>query len=230
MNESILIVEDNHKLAGYIKQNLIEAGYQADIEPRGDKAVFTIINKQPDLVILDIMLPGLNGNEVCQTIRSDYKGKILMLTTLSDSQTEISSLNLGADDYMTKPFGSEMLLAHISALLRRPSLVESIQKIILGKLELNLISQSATFKGNDIELKPNEFELLALLAKNPDSILNRETISQALKGISYDGVDRSIDLRISYLRKKLDDNQEKPFRIKTIRSKGYVLLSDAWEK
>ncbi len=230
MNESILIVEDNHKLAEYVKHSLIEAGYVVSIESRGDKAVFTIIHKQPDLVILDIMLPGMNGQQVCQTVRADYKGKIVMLTTLSDAQTEVSSLNVGADDYITKPFGSDVLLARIAAVLRRPSLVEATRTLTLGKLTLDLISQLVTFNGEAIELKPNEFELLALLAKNADRLLNRESISQALKGTSYDGVDRSIDLRISYLRKKLNDNIETPFRIKTIRTKGYVLLSNAWDE
>ena len=230
MNKSILVVEDNLKLCHYLKKCLVEQGYDVKTESRGDKAVFRIVSGQPDLVILDIMLPGMNGREICQTVRTDYRGKLLMLTALNDTQNEVSCLNYGADDYVTKPIASTVLIARVAALLRRPSLFEVTTKIKLGVLELDLIFKEATLSEKTLELKPSEFELLALLAKNPDHIFNRNNIMQALRGIDYDGVDRSIDLRISHLRKKVSDNLEKPYRIKTIRGKGYILVSTAWEK
>ena len=228
MSTSILIVEDNAKLANYLKNSLTDAGYDVTTESRGDNAVFNILQKKPDLLILDIMLPGMNGREICQTVRADYRGKILMLTALDDTQNEVSSLNLGADDYVTKPVSSEVLHARVAALLRRPAMLKPSTHITIGKLAIDLAANTVTLDGHIIELKPNEYELLALLAKNPDSTFSRDNIMRALRGIDYDGVDRSIDLRVSYLRKKLGDNVDKPFRIKTIRSKGYVLLSDAW--
>lgn len=230
MSKAILIVEDNLKLANYLKQRLVEQDYDVSTESRGDKAVFRIVNGQPDLVILDIMLPGMNGREVCQTVRSDYRGKLLMLTALNDTENEVSCLNYGADDYVTKPVASEVLIARVAALLRRPSTIKPPTKIKLGLLEMDLVGKTLTLARKEIELKPNEFELLALLAKNPDHIFNRNSIMQALRGIDYDGLDRGIDSRISQLRKKLLDNLQKPYRIKTIHGRGYVLISDAWNK
>lgn len=227
--KSILLVEDNQKLANFIKNSLNEAGYKVDTETRGDKAAHRIIKETPDLVILDIMLPEMDGKQICQTVRNNYEGKILMLTALKDVDSEVASLNLGADDYLTKPVEEAILLAHIAALFRRPKLAEKIDCIQFGVLTIDLIQTSVSLFGNLIELSPSEFELLALLAKNADRCLNRDNITYALHGREYDGVDRSIDLRISYLRKKLGDNTQKPYKIKTVHGKGYVFISTAWE-
>jgi len=229
MKKSILLVEDNQKLANFIKNSLIEAGYEVAIEARGDKAAHRIIKETPDLVILDIMLPEMDGKQICQTVRNDYPGNILMLTALKDVDSEVASLNLGADDYLTKPVEEAVLLAHIAALFRRPKLAEKRDRLQFGELAIDLIQTSVSLSGENIELSPSEFELLALLAKNADHCLNRDNITYALNGREYDGVDRSIDLRISYLRKKLSDNPQKPYKIKTVHGKGYVLISTAWE-
>jgi len=203
MKKSILLVEDNQKLANFIKNSLIEAGYEVSTETKGDKAAHRIIKESPDLVVLDIMLPEMDGKQICQTVRNDYLGKILMLTALKDVDSEVASLNLGADDYLTKPVEEAVLLAHIAALFRRPKLVEKIDHIQFGALTIDLIKASVSLSGKPIDLSPSEFELLALLAKNADHCLNRDNIMYALRGREYDGVDRSIDLRISHLRKKL---------------------------
>lgn len=229
MKKSILLVEDNQKLANFIKGSLIEAGYDVDTETRGDKAANRIINEAPDLVILDILLPEMNGKQICQTVRNDYAGKILMLTALKDIDSEVASLHLGADDYLTKPVEEAVLLAHIVALFRRPALAEKIDRIQFGALIIDLIQLSVFLSGKHIDLSPSEFELLALLAKNADHCLNRDNIMYALRGREYDGVDRGIDLRISYLRKKLGDNTHKPYKIKTVHGKGYLLISTAWD-
>lgn len=230
MKKSILLVEDNKKLANFIKNSLLEAGYDVGTEARGDKAAYRILKEVPDLVVLDIMLPEMNGKQICQTVRNEYKGKILMLTALKDIDTEVNSLNLGADNYLTKPVEEAVLLAHIAALFRRPPLTEKIKHLQFGELEIDLIQQQASVSKNLVDLSPSEFELLALLAKNADHCLNRDNISYALRGREYDGVDRSIDLRISYLRKKLGDNAQSPNKIKTMHGKGYILVSTAWDR
>lgn len=228
MKKSILLVEDNKKLANFIKMSLVEAGYHVAIEARGDKAVYRILKEEPDLVVLDIMLPEMDGKQICQSVRNEYKGKILMLTALNDIDSEVDSLHLGADNYLTKPVAEAVLLAHLEALFRRPHLAERIERIQFGHLDINLIQCQVSLSKKLIELSPSEYELLALLAKNADHCLNRDNIMYALRGREYDGVDRSIDLRISYLRKKLGDDPQKPHKIKTVHGKGYMLISTAW--
>lgn len=225
----ILLVEDNRKLASYIKTYLEELGYLVSHESRGDKAVYRILKDQPDIVILDVMLPGFNGVQVCQSVRADYKGMILMLTALGEDTDQITGLVSGADDYVVKPVDPKVLAARIEALRRRNR--PSVEKtdLLFGCLHIDLVKHIVTLSNVKLPLKPLEFELLAFLAKNADSVVNRENIMQALRGTSYDGVDRTIDLRISYLRKKLNDSIEEPFRIKTIRGKGYLFISSAWD-
>lgn len=225
----ILLVEDNKKLAGYIQAYLQNLGYHVVHETRGDKAVYRILKDQPDIVILDIMLPGFNGLQVCQTVRADYRGMILMLTALEEDEQQISGFTHGADDYVVKPIDPKLLVARLEALRRRQSPIIPPKELKFGVLKLDLVRRTVHLSNVEILLKPLEFELLAFLAKNADSIVNRENIMQALRGTSYDGVDRTIDLRISYLRKKLHDNIASPYRIKTIRAKGYALISTAWD-
>lgn len=226
--KTILVVEDNKKLANFLQNSLSETGYKVSTENRGDKAAYRILKEKPDLVVLDIMLPELNGKQVCQTVRNEYLGKIIMLTAIKDVDTEISTLNLGADNYLTKPISENVLLAHIAALFRRPTLIEKIDHLKFGELEIDLIKSQVFLSKSPIELSPSEFELLALLAKNADHCMNRDNIMYTLHGREYDGVDRSIDLRISYLRKKLGDNPQKPYKIKTLHGKGYMLISSTW--
>ncbi|KTD68683.1 MULTISPECIES: response regulator [Legionella] len=229
MNINILLVEDNSKLVKYLKKMLTDEGYHVATESRGDSAAYRIIREQPDLVILDIMLPGMNGEQICETVRDEYRGKILMLTALNSEQNEVTSLKLGADDYVTKPVKEEVLKARIAALLRRPKLTVEPQKIQFDNLIIDLIKRNVSYAGKLIDLSPTEYELLTLLAKNADTVLSRDNIVYALRGREYDGVDRSIDLKISRLRKMLGDNIENPYRIKTIYGKGYLLLSDSWK-
>lgn len=225
----ILLVEDNKKLANFILADLQARGYQLSYESSGDKAVYRILAEQPDIVILDVMLPGFNGIQVCQSVRADYFGMILMLTALGEDTDHLVGLKSGADDYIVKPINPEVLAARILALQRRQYKHPVKTQIQFGVLQVDLIARRVFLEGEHIILKPLEFELLAFLAKNADHPVNRDNIMLALRGISYDGVDRSIDLRISYLRKKLYDDPNEPFRIKTVRGKGYILISTAWE-
>lgn len=225
---SILLVEDNKKLSDYIQAYLKNLGYTVAQESRGDKAVYRILKDQPDIVILDILLPGFNGVQVCQSVRAHYHGMVLMLTALGEDEDQIAGLSSGADDYVVKPIDPKVLAARVYALQRRKQTLAKPRELIFGKLEIDLVQRTVTLSGKCVELKPTEFELLAFLAQNADKVVSRENIMQALRGVSYDGIDRTIDLRISYLRKKLDDNIAEPFRIKTVRVQGYIFLSSAW--
>lgn len=228
-NDSILLVEDNSKLANYLKISLQDAGYSVAIESRGDKAVYRILHEQPSLVIIDIMLPGMNGDQICHCIRDDYPGKILMLTAITDTESEVSTLTMGADDYLTKPVSDAVLKARVTALLRRPNLVNKQNQLQFGDFFINLSNKIVHLNGENIPIASSDFDVLALLVKNHDRLLSRNTISYALYGRAYDGVDRSIDLKISRLRKALNDNSKNPHRIRTIHKKGYLFMSDAWK-
>lgn len=225
----ILLVEDNIKLRNLIKEYLTRHGYAIHEEERGDKAVYRILHENYFLVILDLNLPGLDGLEVCKLVRKNFTGFILMLTAREADEDHITGLEFGADDYINKPIHPKVLLARIKRLSQRESHAFVMNKLIFGQLEIDLTMQEVRLKKQIIKLKPSEFDLLALLATHAGSILTRDTIMLALRGIDYNGVDRTIDLRISYLREKLNDNIETPFRIKTVRRKGYVFIPDAWE-
>ena len=221
----IVIVEDDSELARLTQVLLEEEGYIISQVNRGDLAVEHIRIKKPDLVILDIMLPGKNGIEVCTEIRKFFDGPVLMLTGRDDDITEVSSFNQGADDYVLKPVKPHILIARISALLRRTNREgrKSLDLIVLGTLEVSLQRREVKLEGAILELTSSEFELLFFMAENSGIILSREACCQQLRGFEYDGSDRSIDMRISSLRKKLNDDSPPHFWIKTIRGKGYML-------
>ena len=227
--KSILLVEDNLKLSSLIAEYLTSQGYQVKCEYRGDKTVYRILHEDYFLVILDINLPELDGLQICKIVRNQFNGFILMLTAREGDEDHIQGLQFGADDYVTKPINPPVLLARINALTRRakPNLF-TLSHLDFGKLHINLDKREVVLEGALIEFKPSEFDLLALLAINAGTCLSRNNIMYALRGIEYDGVDRLIDLRISYLRTKLRDNPKAPFKIMTIRNKGYVLQPDAW--
>lgn len=227
MKTSILVVEDNKKIASYLRESLEEEGYHLSIERQGDKAAYRIPREQPDIVILDIMLPGMNGDQICQTVRHEYRGKILMLTALDDLQNEVDLLNLGADDYLTKPFSVDRLKARVNALLRRPPLIREEDTYTFGQLLIHISQQSVSLANKKIMISPSDFELLALLVKNHDIPLSRDNICFALYGREYDGVDRGIDLKISRLRKALGDQHGE--KIKTLHGKGYIFIGKNWE-
>jgi two-component system, OmpR family, response regulator len=227
----LLLVEDDEKLAQLIKNYLIKQGIDVKIEQRGDKAVFYILQEQPALVILDINLPGLSGLEVCKTVRNQYHGLILILTARESADDHVTGLHYGADDYINKPVDPKVLLARIQTLTKRQhSNVNKTKLLKFGKLVIDLNTQRVFLEDKNIKLKPTEYDLLILLAQHAGKALSRDTIMQALRGIDYDGIDRSIDLRISYLRKKLNDDIKKPYRLITVRNRGYCLAPDAWDK
>ena len=229
----ILIVEDDQRLAELTREYLQANGLQVAIEADGAQAAARILREHPALVILDLMLPGEDGLSICRTLRSQhYSGSILMLTARTDDLDQVLGLEMGADDYMCKPVRPRLLLAHIRALLRRhegsnEAPAANAQRLEFGALQIDNRMREVWLHGRSIELTSAEFDLLWLLAFNSGRILSREEIFTALRGIGYDGQDRSIDVRISRIRPKIGDDPELPRLIKTVRSKGYLFVREA---
>lgn len=225
----VLIVEDDQRLAELTRDYLRANGLQAEIEADGAHAAERIIREQPDMVILDVMLPGESGLQICSKVRTHYRGPILMLTARTDDTDHVLGLETGADDYVCKPVRPRLLLARIHALLRRmqPVPAGEARRLQFGPLVVDNALREAWLAGEHIELTGAEFDLLWLLSANAGRILSREEIFTALRGIEYDGQDRSIDVRISRIRPKIGDDPEHPRLIKTVRSKGYLFVAEA---
>ncbi len=233
----LLVVEDDVELASLIGDYLTRHCFTVNIIGNGAEAAKAIITQQPDIVLLDIMLPGMSGMDVCRTVRPHYTGPIIMLTALDEDMDQMLGLELGADDYIIKPVQPRLLLSRIRALLRRtqaPSaLTESPSEnpqepnhndtiFRVAELTICLTDRSVKQNGKTLELTTAEFELLFMLAKEAGQVVERELIIKRLRGLDYDGLDRSIDRRISRLRKKLQTPGGQTV-IKTVRGKGYQL-------
>lgn len=237
-NQHILIVEDDGRLANLVRDYLKQQGYQATVERRGDRAAERILHEQPDLVILDLMLPGEDGLTILQRVRADFGGPVLILTAREDDMDQVAGLEMGADDYVKKPVEPRVLLARLRALLRRFNRTagtdnQTVQadtpnQLRFGALVICRSSRRTTLNNTPIELTTNEFELLWFLASNAGTVLDRDTIYKVLRGFDYDGLDRSMDVSVSRLRKKLGDKSAKAERIKTVWGKGYLFVKDAW--
>lgn len=236
----ILIVEDDERLANLTKEYLESNGLVVSIESNGAVAVERIQNEQPDLVVLDLMLPGEDGLSICRRVRPRYNGPILMLTARTDDLDQVLGLEMGADDYMGKPVRPRVLLARIRALLRRiKEQGETTRqeapaeengepvRLTFNNLVIDRAMREAWLSDQSIDLTSAEFDLLWLLARNAGRVLSREEIFTALRGIEYDGQDRSIDVRVSRIRPKIGDDPVHPRRIKTVRSKGYLFVKEA---
>ena len=232
----LLLVEDDVRLAELIRDYIEPQGFHVTTQHRGDTAVAEFNAQQTDIIILDLMLPGLDGLQVCQHIRQSYQGPILILTAKNSDIDHVMGLELGADDFVNKPIEPPVLLARLRALLRRvqnnsnpmPAMSESVDDLNFGSLSLRWCEQQAYLQKKHIELTTQEFSLLWYLATKAGEILSREQIFTHLRGIQYDGLDRTVDVRISHLRKKLHDNLEKPTRIKTVWGKGYLFVAESW--
>lgn len=230
----ILIVEDDQRLAELTREYLQGNGLHVSIEMDGAKAAARILQEQPDLVILDLMLPGEDGLSICRAVRGKYEGPILMLTARDDDMDQVLGLEMGADDYVCKPVRPRVLLARIRALLRRyeganDEAATDRRRLQFGPLVVDSAMREAWLKEQSIELTSAEFDLLWLLTSNAGRILSREEIFSSLRGIEYDGQDRSIDVRISRIRPKIGDDPMHPRLIKTVRSKGYLFVAEAAE-
>lgn len=237
MNErglDILLVEDDRRLADLTAEYLRQNGLTVSVESRGDRAVARFRDERPRLVLLDLMLPGVDGLTICRELRQIFSGPILILTARDADIDQVIGLEAGADDYVAKPVDPMVLLARTRALLRRAA--ESGRPpgagsdIVIGGLRISEASQEVWLNDKQVDLTTHEFELLCLLARNAGKVLSRDDIFRSMRGLEYDGMDRSIDGRISKLRRKLHDDATKPSRIKTVWGRGYLLVPDAWGK
>jgi len=233
-SKHIMLVEDDMSLAEWFSDYLGEQGYLVTLATRGDVAIELIEADQPDLVILDIMLPVKDGFEVCMAIRPFYHGPILMMTARDHETDEVLGLELGADDYVVKPVKPRVLLSRIKALFRRIDSATVTNEtdpnsIRFDKLTIDANSRTTTLAGAKVAISSNEFDVLWQLAQSADKLVSRKELVIARRGIDYDGFDRSIDILVSRIRKKLGDDASNPYRIKTVWGKGYLFVKDAWE-
>ncbi len=225
----ILVVEDDQSLADWMADYMLENGFDISIANRGDEAVDLVKIDDPDIVILDINLPIKDGFSVCQEIRKFYTKPVLMLTARGDESDEVIGLEAGANDYLIKPVRPKALLARVNTLLGRTSASQQNQySREYGAFTIDAESRSVYLDNRPIEFSTHEFDLLWLLSKQAGRVFSRKEMVALLRGIEYDGFDRSVDIMISRIRKKLGDDSAKPIKIKTVWGKGYVFASDAW--
>lgn len=229
---TILLVEDDASLAQWVAEYLTEQGYTTHVCHRGDEVVSQVRTLNPNIVLLDIMLPGQDGISVCRELRSFYNAPIIMLTARDEEMDEVIGLEVGASDYIMKPVRPRALLARIKAALRQssePNKLEKVESTIsVGSLNINTESRNVKFNGQDVNISSAEYLLLHYLASNAGQVVSRDAVFKATKGREYDGLDRSVDVLISALRKKFSDDPQNPEKIKTIWGRGYLLVSTAW--
>ena len=226
----VLLAEDDSRLAYLVKDYLENHGFTVIVESSGSSVERKVKDLNPDIVILDIMLPGKDGLVICKQLRPFYSGPILMLTARNADMDQVLGLEFGADDYVIKPAEPRVLLARIRALLRRYQHVEEDNQDVLelGHLRIEQGSRNVFINRQQVALSSHEFDLLFALAKQAGRVLSREFLFTTVYNRPYDGLDRTIDVRVSQLRKKLGDVATQPERIKTVWGKGYLLVAEAW--
>lgn len=218
----LLLVEDDRRLADLLGSYLEQAGFFVDREDNGLRASRRIVSEQPDAVVLDVGLPGIDGLEVCRRVREDYAGVILMLTARGDELDQVLGLELGADAYVTKPTSPRVLVARLKALLRRAQGEwGDPERIEVGRLTLERSSLRAHLDRQPLDLSAREFELLWLLASKPGKVISRESIQDALEQ-DIDVSGRAVDMMISRLRQRLGDDPQSPRWVRTVRGRGYL--------
>ena len=224
-NEKILVVDDEEHIAELISYNLSSNGYKVITANNGIDAVKVAIEEKPSLILLDLMIPGKDGYDVCKEVRSNNEIRntpIIMLTAKSEELDKILGLELGADDYITKPFSVRELLARVKAVLRRFSFVEPESNVLVfGDLTADFDKREILVKDKKLELTLKEFELLEILIRNKGKILTRDTLLDKIWGYEYIGETRTVDVHIRYLRKKIEADDKNPKLIETIRGVGY---------
>ncbi len=225
---TILLVEDDLSLASWVQEFLQQKGYQVLLEQRGDTVLPLLRRQHVDLILLDLMLPGLNGLDVCRQIRRDYTVPMLMLTAQGEEVDEVIGLGVGATDYLVKPVRPRILLARIQAALRQSADATPSQQLVFGSLTICASSRRVLLGETDIVLTSAEFALLWYLASRAGQVCSRDQVFQALKGREHDGLDRRFDVMVSVLRKKLGDDAKEPKRIKTVWGQGYLFVTEHW--
>jgi DNA-binding response OmpR family regulator len=231
MSEKILVVEDEPTLVETLEYNLSHQDYEVFTAMDGREALEIAREEQPDLIVLDLMLPGIDGIEVCRVLRQEMNVPILMLTARDEEVDKVVGLEVGADDYMTKPFSMRELMARVKALLRRERLIREElsaeaqvvdeQTRTFGDLTVDMARREVKRAGEILQLKPREYELLVFLARHRGIVLSRDLILERVWGWDYDGGSRTVDVHVHWLREKIEPDPKNPTRIVTVRGVGY---------
>jgi len=239
MRNKILVVEDERTLLETLEYNLKNQGYKVYTAENGRDALKIARDKLPNLIVLDVMLPGIDGFEVCRVLRKELSVPIIMLTARSEEVDKIVGLEMGADDYLTKPFSMRELMARVKALLRRVELIrediaseqqdagadglgqKSAASLTYGNMVIDQKRREVRLEGKAVRLKPKEFELLYFLARNHGMALSRDLILERVWGWSYDGNSRTVDVHVRWLREKIEPDPKNASRIVTVRGIGY---------
>jgi DNA-binding response OmpR family regulator len=229
----VLLVEDDVELAELVQEYLQRYEFEVSLEHRGDTAPDRVREQNPDILVLDLNLPGRDGLDICRELRTEYQGPIVMFTARDEDVDEIVGLELGADDYLTKPVEPRVLLARLRSLLRRfrhtENNLHNDEQLQFGTLRIDASGRGVSINQQAVELSTGEFDLLWLLASMAGKVVDRDSALKTLRGFAYDGLDRSVDIGISRLRRKLGDDANHPYRIKTVRGRGYLFVPDAWD-
>ena len=225
MAHTILVVDDEARIVKLVRDYLERAGFTVLSAHDGETALHLARRERPDLIILDLMLPGVDGLDVCRCLRQETAVPIIMLTARVEEADRIVGLELGADDYVTKPFSPRELVARVRAALRRATgQVGPASVIRAGDLQLDTVTMTAIVGGQPVDLTPTEFQLLATLARQPGRIFSREQLLEAIHGVAFDGYDRSVDSHIKNLRRKIEPDPGRSHRIETVYGVGYRLV------
>ena len=224
--ERLLLIDDDEKLTALMREYLEPHGFRVDVVHDGMAGVEAALSTKPALVILDLMLPGIDGLEVCRRVRGASSVPILMLTASGEETDRIVGLEMGADDYLPKPFNTRELLARIRAILRRSggeTAGDAASVLRVGTLQVDAGSRTVRVHGKEVELTTAEFDVLHALAANAGRVLSRDQLLQKIHGRDWAAYDRSVDVHISRLRQKIEDDPKHPVLLKTVRGVGYQL-------
>ncbi len=227
LGKRVLVVDDDVKTVGLVKLYLNRDGYKVITAYNGIDALRLARENYPDLIVLDLMLPGLDGLGVCRTLRAESDVAIIMLTARTTDQDRLTGLDLGADDYVTKPFSPRELAARVRAVLRRlpgDALQRGPVEIKHGELTVNFLKREVSLAGRRLNLTPTEFKLLGVLANEPGRVFNRAQLIEKALGYDFEGFDRTIDVHILNLRRKLEPDPTRPSYIETVYGAGYKFL------
>ena len=227
-NNKILVVEDDRNLRETLRYNLVAEGFEVLVSADGGEGLVSARQDTPDVVVLDLMLPGLSGLEVCKALRRDGSIVPVIMLTARDSEIDrVGGLESGADDYVTKPFSMRELIARVGAQIRRMDMLTSVaqsssdQILDLGHLVINRSTRGVTLNGQVLDLRPREFDLLAHLAANPGRVYTRDQLLQSVWGFEYSGDTRTVDVHVRWLRQKIEEDPAKPKLLGTVRGVGY---------
>jgi DNA-binding response OmpR family regulator len=222
MNRTILVVDDDKKIVELVSLYLKRDGYSVLAAYDGQEALDTARRKQPDLIVLDLLLPELDGTDVCRLLRAESHVPIIMLTARSTDEDKLLGLDIGADDYLTKPFNARELVARIRAVLRRATPDEEpVEDVRFGDLTVSFVRHEVFLQGRPVSLTPTEFRLLETLVKNPGRAFSRADLLDRAFGYDYDGVERTVDVHVMNLRRKIEPEPGRPRYVTTVPGVGY---------